>query len=264
MKIRIRNLNYVWYVSATLLLFTAVTAVRADDNPEVRISITTDGQSSHRGGLTSNAGTLDELEPLLTEGSRSGSTRSSSQKKSSTNSLKLGADSQSATPNVEFWFYDVDVELFSDFDRDGYYSSIDLTFDADTIYNVADVYAVIYLSFDYGPWNEYAVTDDFTIYGASGDDEYFVETDLVSGYVTGEYDVLIELFDAYDGTFVASIGPDESAKLSFLPLEDAGRDTPPGTTVIINEGGGGSMSWLGLLALLGVTGGLRLNSRRRG
>ena len=262
MKTRIRSLNYVWYVTATLLLFTAATVVRADENPEARVSITTAGQSSQRSEFTKSEGTLDELEPLVTEGNRSNSTRSSSQKTSSTDDSKPGAES-SATPNVEFWFYDVDVELFSDFDRDGYFSSIDLNFDADTIYNVADVYAVIYLSFDYGPWNEYAVTDDFTIYGASGDDEYFVETDLVAGYVTGEYDVLIELFDAYDGTFVASIGPDESAQLSLLPLEDAGRDTPAGTTIVINEGGGGSISWLGLLALFGVTGAKRLVSTRR-
>ena len=91
--------------------------------------------------------------------------------------------------------------------------------------------------------------------GASGDDEYFVETDLVTGYLTGEYDILIELFDAYDGTFVASFGPEDSSNLAFLPLEDASRDTPPGsTTIIINEGGGGSLGLLGLLALLGVAG----------
>jgi hypothetical protein len=139
-------------------------------------------------------------------------------------------------------------------DRDGYYSAIKLNFDADTIYSIADVYAVLYLSYELGPWNEYASTNDFTIYGASGDDEYFVETDLITGYLTGEYDILIELFDAYDGTFVASFGPNESSNLAYLPLEDAGRDTPPVTTVIIHEGGGGSLGLLGLLALFGVAG----------
>jgi hypothetical protein len=131
---------------------------------------------------------------------------------------------------------------------------IKLDFDADTIYNVADVYAVLYLSYEFGPWNEYASTNDFTIFGASGDDAYFVETELVSGYLTGEYDILIELFDAFDGTFVASFGPDESSSLAFLPLEDVNRDTPPGTTIIINEGGGGSSGLLGLLALFGIAG----------
>ena len=257
-----RSLDYVWSVFAILLLFGSATAVRADESQESRVSITLQGQTTLRAEIVDEEASLDELEPLVTTGDRSKTTRAGSQPKSSTVVSKSSGISQSMTPNVEFWFYDVDVELYSDFDRDGYYSSIDVTFDADTIYSAADVYAVIYLSLDYGPWNEYAVTEDFTIYGASGDDEYFVETELVAGYVTGDYDILIELFDAYDGTFVASMGPEESSKLTFLPLEDAGRDTPPGTTVIINEGGGGAFSWLGLLALLGATGFASLKGKR--
>ena len=88
-----------------------------------------------------------------------------------------------------------------------------------------------------------------------------METELVSGYITGDYDILIELFDAYDGTFVASLGPDDSSQLSYLPLEDAGRDTPPGTTVVINEGGGGSLGLLSLLVLLGIAGFVRTQAR---
>ena len=153
------------------------------------------------------------------------------------------------TPNTEFWFYDVDVELFSDFDQDGYYYGIDLWFDADTIYSVADVYAVIYLSFEYGPWNEYAVTEDFTLFGAAASDEYVIETELIAGYETGSYDILIELFDAYDGSFVADIGPEYSSELSLLPLEDAGRDAVTETRIVVNSGGGGSPGWLLLLAL---------------
>jgi hypothetical protein len=200
---------------------------------------TADGAVSH-----------DELEPLISTGIRSKTTRGGAQQVASSG----GSGTGTQTPNVEFWIFDASVELFSDLDRDNYYSVIKLDFDADTIYNVADVYAVLYLSYEFGPWNEYASTNDFTIFGASGDDAYFVETELVSGYLTGEYDILIELFDAFDGTFVASFGPDESSSLAFLPLEDVIRDTPPGTTIIINEGGGGSLGLLGLLALFGIAG----------
>lgn len=143
------------------------------------------------------------------------------------------------------------MQLYSDLDRDGYYVGIDLLFDADTSYAVADVYAVIYLSYEFGPWNEYVSTEDFTIFGASSGDEYIVDTELVSGYPTGDYDILIELFDAYDGTFLASFGPEDSSELSYLPLEDIGRDTPPGNVVVVNEGGG-SVSWYLLLSVLGV------------
>jgi len=160
-----------------------------------------------------------------------------------------------ATPNIDFWIYSADVVLFADNDGDGYFSGIDLLFDADTYYARAEVYAVVYLSLEGGLWTEYAATENFAINGSSGNDEYVIVTDLVSGYPVGSYDILIELFDIYDGSFVASFGPEDSTELSFLPLEDAGRDTPPQTTtVIVNEGGGGSLGLLGLLALLGVAG----------
>ncbi len=154
--------------------------------------------------------------------------------------------------NSFFWFYTADVELFIDRDLDGYFTGIDLLFDADTYYDVADVYAVLYLSYEYGPWNEYAETEVFTIFGSSAGDEYVVETDLVEGYPTGNYDILIELYDAYDNTLVATFGPEDTSELAILPLEDIGRDTPAGTTqIVVNSGGGGSPSWL-LLGLLGA------------
>lgn len=248
MKTQTRRFNIAWYLAAAILLLAGAATVRAEASPEPRISITSEGQGILR--TTDRVISHDELEPLISNGIRSKSTRGGVQQAASSGGSGTGAQ----TPNVEFWIFDASVELFSDLDRDNYYSGIKITFDADTVYNVANVYAVLYLSYEFGPWNEYASTDDFTILGASGDDEYFVETELVTGYLTGEYDILIELFDAYDGTFVASFGPDESSNLAYLPLEDVNRDTPPGTTIIINEGGGGSLGLLGLLALLGVTG----------
>lgn len=250
MKTQTRRLNFVWYLSATILLLVGAVTVWAEENPEPRISMSSQGQGIERGSLSDGAISHDELDPLVITGSRSKSTRAGGQQEPSVGV----SQSASQTPNVEFWIYDASVELFSDMDRDGYYFGIDVTFDADTVYSVADVYAVIYLSYDFGPWNEYVSTDDFTIFGASGSDEYSVETELLSGYVTGDYDILIELFDAYDGTFVASFGPEDSSQLSYLPLEDAGRDTPPGTMIVVNESGGGSLSLLGLLALFGIAG----------
>jgi hypothetical protein len=238
------------YLYLALLLMAASASVLAEESSELRVS-----ESSQ--GITGNGEvSLDELEPLIVTGNRNKSTRASGQKEVSA----AGLQSAAMAPNIEFWIYDASVELFDDWDRDGYYVGINLTFDADTVYTVADVYAVIYLSYDFGPWNEYSSTDDFTIFGASGDDEYSVETELVSGYVTGDYDILIELFDVYDGSFVASFGPEDSPDLSYLPLEDSGRDTPPQTTVIVSEGGGGSSGLLGLLTLLGVTGWRRVRA----
>ncbi len=183
----------------------------------------------------------DDYGALDTSGERGKSARSAEQSKTA----------QSAqAPNTDFWFYDAWVDLYADVDRDGFYSGIELTFDVDTIYGVADVYAVVYLSYELGPWNEYAVTEDFTILGTSGNDEYVIETDLVSGYPTGDYDILIELFDAFDNSFVASIGPEDSSELAILPLEDMNRDAVTETRITVNHGGGGSFSWLLLLGLV--------------
>lgn len=229
---------------AMLLLAASSQAVMAAEDG-TRLSITSQGLASERGAIFEKEPSRDEYGALILSGDRNKSTRVSGQQKISSN------DAQ--TPNTDFWFYTADVELFSDRDRDGYYSGISLLFDADTYYDVADVYAVIYLSYEYGAWNEYAATDDFTIFGASGTDEYVVETDLVEGYPTGNYDILIELFDAYDNSFVASIGPEDSSELSILPLEDTVRDAPAGTTqIVVNSGGGGALSWLLLLGLAGV------------
>jgi hypothetical protein len=169
---------------------------------------------------------------------------------------KPGAGSSaSQSSDFNFWIYDVDVQLFNDDDLDGYFHGIDVLFDADTNFGVADVYAVLYLSFEGGPWNEYAVTEDFSIFAASGSDEYVLVTELMSGYPTGSYDLLIELFDAYDGTFLADFGPEDSSGVSFLSLEDFNRDAPLGevqVTVNHGSGGGGSLDiWmLGVLILL--------------
>lgn len=163
---------------------------------------------------------------------------------------KPGGDS-AKTASSDFWFYSADVQIFNDDDRDGYFHGIDLLFDADTYFDAADVYVVAYLSYEGGPWNEYAVTNDFTLNGATSDDEYVIVTELETGYPAGDYDLLIELYDAIDGSFLAEFGPADSSALSFLPLEDMQRDAPiVEEVVVIGHGGhGGGGAAFGLLPL---------------
>ena len=233
-------------IISTLCLLLLAGASMATTGGELRQSLTSEGQGITRGSVGDGKVSFNEFAPLKTEGSRERKNLRSVQQKGGV------AGAQSGDPN--FWFYEADVVLFSDFDNDGYYFGIDLMFDADTTWSAADVYAVVYLSFEYGPWNEYAETEDFTIYGASGGDNYIIETELVSGYPTGNYDMLIELFDAYDGTYLASIGPDDTSELALLPLEDSVLDTPAGTTtqVVVNRGGGGAVGFFLLFAILAV------------
>jgi hypothetical protein len=157
-----------------------------------------------------------------------------------------------AAPLGDSYVYDGSTNLFSDRGRDGYYHHLRVTFDADTILGTANLYAVVYLSADGNAWEGLFTTDDFTIHGAAPHDDYEVETDLVSGYSTGLYDVLVELHDAKTNGLIDAFGPNQSSDFSVLPLEDSYRDgdlpsSDPAPGVI---GGGGAIDWLTLPALL--------------
>ena len=154
------------------------------------------------------------------------------------------------------WIYDADVELFFDADNDGYYRYLRVRFDVDSYYDPAWVYALLWISADGEVWELYYETDDIRIDGAIPDDEYEVETELLSNYPTGQYDVLLEIYDADTGEFVDEFGPADSSAFALLPLEDADRDAVPPPVVIVEEGGGGAVSWL-TLPLLGAGAWLR-------
>lgn len=235
----------VAYLLAGILLAMAVTTSAFADN-EVRKSTSVQRSGAERAAGIAGTVVDDEYSALNNSGTRETDKRSP-------RSLKPGARSQRAVTSYDFWFYSADVILFNDHDGDGHFHGIDLLFDADTYYEAAEVYAVVYLSFEGGPWNEYSATENFWLYGSSADDEFNIVTELVSGYPTGSYDLLIELFDGYNDDFLASYGPVDTPELAFLPLEDADRDTPyvpppPSTTVIV-EDGGGALDWLVLMAL---------------
>lgn len=175
----------------------------------------------------------------------------------------------------DFWVHDADTVLHGDADLDGHYRVLEVSFDVDTYFSSAEVYARIFLSYEGGPWDELHATADFTIFGTSASDDYYVETELVSGYPTGYYDVLIEIHDAWDGRLVADFGPGDTSALAALPLEDVHEDSvsDPGPPVShSHEGGGGAAGpalalWLALIGVVrgrgaAAPGTRRLNRRR--
>jgi MYXO-CTERM domain-containing protein len=159
------------------------------------------------------------------------------------------------------WVYEATTDAFADRDADGYFRYLRVRFDVDSIFASDWVYAEIYVSADGNAWEHLYSTQDFEVFGSDPDDDYEVETELVSGYAAGLYDVLIELYDADTLELLDEYGPNESSDFSLLPLEDAGRD---GVLVPIpddhHHGGGGAVSWLGAAGLLGA---LALRRRRR-
>lgn len=250
MNIVKRNMKPVFALLAGACLLVAISATSAaaevDAGEAVRTTITRHFQGDGR----ENAVAIKETRDEHAEGTATG-TRSS---KLTSGTMPKKSSLMAATANTDFWFYLADVELYADDDRDGYFSGIDLLIDVDTYFSVAEIYAVAYLSFEGGPWEEYAVTENFTIFGSSGTDDYVIVTDLVAGYPRGDYDLLVEVFDARDDTFLAFIGPDESSELALLPLEDMNRDAPVSTEtrITVNNGGGGSLGLVMLLVLAAV------------
>jgi hypothetical protein len=155
--------------------------------------------------------------------------------------------------SADFYFHDADSVLITDRDEDGYFSELRVRFDADS--NIGDelVYARLYLRrLGEEDWFLYHETEDFWLEGHEDDDDYYVTTTLEDGFATGQYDVLIDLYESGYSGIVATIGPHEMPGLEYLPLEEVGLDVPielPGyaigevtTTLLIDEDGDGHYS----------------------
>jgi hypothetical protein len=236
-------------VLAFFILHAAAEVQGAPAAAEARESTTDYYDKGGRARTSLQARTEDRYAGLTTQGLREKPGRATESGKTS---------SAAAKGSNDFWIYYADVVLFNDDDRDGYFHGIDVLFDADTYFEVADVYAVLYLSHEGGPWNEYAVTETFTISGATSDDEYVVVTELMSGYPTGSYDLLIELYDTLDGSFVADMGPEDTSDFALLPLEDFNRDDPRRDS---RSSGGGALDWLTFVLLGAAVMAVRLRRR---
>src|SRR5690606_36918699 len=149
----------------------------------------------------------------------------------------------------DHWIYDAGVEMFFDADADGYYRYLRVTFDIDSYLDHAWVFAALYLSPDGVTWELLHETEDFRVDGATPDDAYEVETELVSGYPPGDYDLLIELYDADTVVLQDELGPSDTSAFALLPLEDRENDTPVPVVIVHEDGGGGATSLPGLLLL---------------
>ncbi|NQY64970.1 MAG: hypothetical protein HRT38_14810 [Alteromonadaceae bacterium] len=154
----------------------------------------------------------------------------------------------------EFSIFDANSYLLNDNDFDGFYQTFSVTFDAD-VYNYngsefVDVYAELYLSKNGGEWLHYFTTDDFIIYSDSSTDDYEVITTLYNGYSSDHYDVLIDLYEVGYSNPVATISSDDTNALFALPLESVNYDHYEEERHSYSSGHGGSLSFIGLTALL--------------
>ncbi|MDO6445903.1 choice-of-anchor H family protein [Colwellia sp. 1_MG-2023] len=170
-------------------------------------------------------------------------------------------NAQANTSSANNWYrsfniYDGFSQLIEDYDEDGFYQTFSVTFDADVIdtYHIdqANVYAELYLSKNGGDWIHYYTTDIFTIYGESENDQYEVYTTLNQGYISDNYDVLIDLYEVGYSDIVASYSSDNTNALYALPLESSNYDPDYVEYHSESHGHGGSNSLFSLGFLISL------------
>lgn len=164
------------------------------------------------------------------------------------NTTKSSSDIVVSSVN-EFWIYDSWVRLQQDLDYDGYFSTFSVEFDADTIFVDAPVYAVLYLGQN-GVYDAIHVSSEFFIYGEDSSDSFVIESTLVSGFPSYDYDILLELYDAQTEQLVAFSDGYDNAEFAFVPLESETNEYIVEDTVVIVEEHGGTLNWATLLFII--------------
>jgi len=168
-------------------------------------------------------------------------------KQQHSNVVKLFS-STSVVNDPSYWIYDSWVTLDTDIDYDGYFSAFTVEFDADTIFANVPVYAVIYLGQN-ERYQSIHVTSEFSLYGDDSTDGFVVESALISGFPSGDYDILIELYDAYTDELVAFSDAYDDADLSYVSLESNNYEYVVEDTVVVVEEYGGATSLFTILSL---------------
>lgn len=151
--------------------------------------------------------------------------------------VPLSRDSARSSDDPDFWIYDSFVTLSADIDYDGYYSSFKLEFDVDTIYQSAPIYAVIYASTS-DVFTPFYTTDIYNINGDNTRDAIIIENDLVSGFPSNDYELMVVIYDADTDEVVAVSDGTDDADLAFLSLESENYEYIEPVEVIVVEHGG--------------------------
>ncbi|MFC3094549.1 hypothetical protein DRW07_13325 [Alteromonas sediminis] len=159
------------------------------------------------------------------------------------------AQSQTAAAQSDYWFHDTWLTLTRDRDHDGYASSFSLTLDIDTVFSDSEVYAVVYLGDD-DHYTSLYETSVFEIYGNSSSDTITLDIDLLTGYPTRDYDILIEIYDAYSNVLLAYNNLYDDADLGYQPLESSNFDVEYYQQSLVVEHHGGAFSLLFVGSLL--------------
>lgn len=146
-------------------------------------------------------------------------------------------ESARSNDDPDFWIYDSFVTLTVDLDYDGYYSSFTLEFDVDTVYLSAPIYAVIYTSTS-DVFTPFYTTEVYNINGDNTQDAIIVENQLVTGFPSNDYELMVMIYDAETDEVVAVTDGTDDADLAILSLESENYEYVETVEVVVIENGG--------------------------
>lgn len=126
--------------------------------------------------------------------------------------------------DVDTWITDIGTLLYRDDDGDGYFSGFSLTIDADTYHKQTEIYASIDVQRAFGERERLHTSANFPIYGDQLSDEYRIDIDLLANYPAGDYNLYIDLHDAYDHRVLDGVSAVDFSNLYRLPLESEDLD----------------------------------------
>ncbi len=121
--------------------------------------------------------------------------------------------------NSGIWIADIGTLLYDDRDGDGYFAGFSLSLDVDVDYGNADVYVTLYLTLENTPQQFFHTSEIFTIYGNSVSDEYRIDAELLANFPVGQYDIQIDIHDAWTDRVVDTATSHSFRNLDGLPLE---------------------------------------------
>lgn len=231
------------------LTFSAMAAAQESSNVSAEISVTSkESQHGQQVGVFSKSGISKHKSDKKTASGRSKPILGDHKSKQLAAPLQKAFDRDlrmTIDDSSDFWIFDAFVNFDIDLDRDGYFSTITVEFDVDTVYNQAEVYARLYLARG-DVFEEYHTTSLFLIEGDSSEDQFIVESELLTGFPSDDYELLIEVYDGLNDQLVASFDGFSDADLTLLTLESRSYESEQGGVVIVTESGG-SFGYLMLL-----------------
>lgn len=194
----------------THMLAAAITVVlfSAQGQAETQVRL----QSSSNGAAFSEGYSLS-VEDWSEQTQRSNSTRF--------NARDFSQFSHQHQNKPQVWISDIGTLLFDDHDGDGYHSGFSMTIDVDSEYGDTEVYANIYLQSDTQTLSLLHKTSRFSVYGSTLGDEYRIDTELRNNFATDDYDVVVDIHDAWSDQLLDTANARGFSNLSHLPLESS-------------------------------------------